>query len=91
MRSKVRSHSAIFKFQDENGQALIDKHSGQPLPIFSSDTYRMTSECMHTHCPHWNHTARFCPNKGAKECQPVLRVDSTGGLNVRDGPQRVRF
>ena len=51
IRSKLRSHSVIFKFQDENVQASIDKHLGQPLPIFRSDTYRTTSACMHAHCP----------------------------------------
>lgn len=51
MRSKVRSHSAIFKFQDEDDGASVDKHLGRLLLIYSSDTYRTTSEGLHAHYP----------------------------------------
>lgn len=52
----------------------------------------MTSECSHAY---WSttgsHTARFCPNKGGKDCQSPSkggpnRWTSQRGLDARDGP-----
>ena len=97
MKSKVTSHFAIFKFQDGNGHASVDKYSGQHFPIFSSDTYRMTSRCHVLLLPYMGTTQPDCAHiRVLKTANPHWRwaqwMCTAWEVSMSQmGSQRVRF